>query len=315
MARSTKPEDSLDLLLDTMCNAFGGIIMIAILVALLIKDTKQAEKGPSDAAQASLVQRKLKQARDDLENTQKFKDRLEKTLQQSGEAAKQVQERDALKRQVEDAIARATAAESLLKSAPEKTEGRLKKDTVENQKAAAQREIAELEKKAKELSEKLAELEKALSDARAKRTIELGPPPVEQDTTKSPFNIIFRHNRLYPLFVPGPGGVVKNETTLRWTPLAAGDEVEPIVGTGIDAEKNEAALRDFIAALRKINASLDAGAQLYVASYVYKDSFPAYLTFKKHFTLAKTGIDQGWQPAPNDDNLRFGESGFKPKKQ
>ena len=33
--RALAPADSLDLLLDTMCNTFGGIILIALLVALM----------------------------------------------------------------------------------------------------------------------------------------------------------------------------------------------------------------------------------------------------------------------------------------
>jgi hypothetical protein len=30
--RQRKPQDSLDMLLDTMCNTFGGIILLAVLV-------------------------------------------------------------------------------------------------------------------------------------------------------------------------------------------------------------------------------------------------------------------------------------------
>jgi uncharacterized protein YlxW (UPF0749 family) len=315
MARPTKPEDSLELLLDTMCNAFGGIIMIAILVALLIKDTKQAEKGPSAAVQASMVQRKLKQTRDELQSAQELKERLEKQLQQSADAAKLVQERDALQKQVQELAARASAAESLLRSTTDPTEARSKKDAIENKKAELQREMAEMEKNAKELSEKMMKLEKALADARAKRTIELGPPPAERQTTKAPFNLIFRSGRLYPLHALGPNGMTINQTDVKWTPVKGGQLAEPIPGAGIAAEKDEAAVRDFIAVLKKVKAGLDPGAELYVASYVYPDSFAAYLRFKQTLTAANTGIGQGWEPVKLDDELRFGATGFKPGEQ
>jgi hypothetical protein len=38
--RRKKPADSLYMLLDTMCNAFGGIILLAVLVVLLTSNEK-----------------------------------------------------------------------------------------------------------------------------------------------------------------------------------------------------------------------------------------------------------------------------------
>ena len=108
---------------------------------------------------------------------------------------------------------------------------------------------------------------------------------------------------------------MRNEATVKWLDFRNGTEVEPIPGAGIDAEKDEVALRDFIALLRKVKGGLDAGAELYVASYVYKDSFPAFLRFKQALTKANIGIGQGWEPVGNDDNLKFGSTGFKPGEQ
>src|SRR5579871_6882881 len=47
--RRRKPHDSLYMLLDTMCNAFGGIILLAVLVVLLTSREKSqsATKGDS----------------------------------------------------------------------------------------------------------------------------------------------------------------------------------------------------------------------------------------------------------------------------
>src|SRR5215212_9991705 len=62
--------DSLELLLDTMCNTFGGIIMIALLIALLSRDTdadpnatqtfrKQLEQLEQQTADAARLQKEL----------------------------------------------------------------------------------------------------------------------------------------------------------------------------------------------------------------------------------------------------------------
>jgi hypothetical protein len=61
--RTLAPKDSLDLLLDTMCNAFGGIVLMAILIALLIQDGGPG-KTPSaparrEAAEAARKAREL----------------------------------------------------------------------------------------------------------------------------------------------------------------------------------------------------------------------------------------------------------------
>jgi hypothetical protein len=46
--RSNRQEDSLEMLLDTMCNAFGGLILIAILIAILARTT-DGRPGPGES--------------------------------------------------------------------------------------------------------------------------------------------------------------------------------------------------------------------------------------------------------------------------
>jgi len=60
------PGDSLDLLLDTICNSFGGIIFIACLVAILARDTPPARGSAMAAADAEMLERRIRVAEDDL---------------------------------------------------------------------------------------------------------------------------------------------------------------------------------------------------------------------------------------------------------
>ena len=47
--RRTRKQDSLELLLDTICNTFGGVLFIAILVVMLLQQTGGAPAIPSPA--------------------------------------------------------------------------------------------------------------------------------------------------------------------------------------------------------------------------------------------------------------------------
>ena len=60
-------KDSLDLLLDTMCNAFGGIILMAVLVALLARQQSGGIGNSPDSAE--MLSRRISQAELTLKQT------------------------------------------------------------------------------------------------------------------------------------------------------------------------------------------------------------------------------------------------------
>src|SRR4051812_5865946 len=65
--------DSLELLLNTMCNTFGGIVMISLVMALLAGDTSSDEAA---AARASDWQRQISQANAALEEARQLQSTL-----------------------------------------------------------------------------------------------------------------------------------------------------------------------------------------------------------------------------------------------
>src|SRR4051812_43846695 len=77
--RRTGPtaDSSLELLLDTICNTFGGVLFISLLVVILLNHTGQAfqRKAPSPAAQDE-----LKRLRHDLDESARRATTLEATL-------------------------------------------------------------------------------------------------------------------------------------------------------------------------------------------------------------------------------------------
>jgi len=61
--RQKDESGSLDLLLDTICNTFGGILLISLLVVILLNSssTEIADKSPSKASQVELLETAIRQ--------------------------------------------------------------------------------------------------------------------------------------------------------------------------------------------------------------------------------------------------------------
>jgi len=76
MTRQRSQPDSLEMLLDTMCNTFGGIVLIALLVTLLSRETRLA--GESSAPEN--LSRRLEQAMENLKLEQQRARELDKAM-------------------------------------------------------------------------------------------------------------------------------------------------------------------------------------------------------------------------------------------
>ena len=87
--RSEEDSDSLDLLLDTLTNSLGAIILVALLVALLVQTTSDSIKQPevddmasleSLSSELALIELKIESAQEQLsallENLSRFSDRV-----------------------------------------------------------------------------------------------------------------------------------------------------------------------------------------------------------------------------------------------
>lgn len=71
--RLSGPNDSLDLLLDTICNAFGGIIFIAVLIAMLARDSSGPSPGHvTEKADHEMTQRAIDHVLSEIAQYQKI---------------------------------------------------------------------------------------------------------------------------------------------------------------------------------------------------------------------------------------------------
>ena len=76
--RSTQSTSSLDLFLDTICNAFGGIMFISILISILVQMRGEQEHDPSPAKTISHAEARLME--DEYEQLQRARETLRQEI-------------------------------------------------------------------------------------------------------------------------------------------------------------------------------------------------------------------------------------------
>jgi hypothetical protein len=292
--------DSLDLLLDTMCNTFGGIIMIAILVALL------AQKSPSpivpaERARSEMTERRLANAETELAAARALRAQLEVTA--SPALADRANERqrlaDALRvaQTTADAQASQTAQSAAMKSAdPGKILADLAAKSAAQERRASdvQNALAAQSQNSERLRTRLAELATQIEKEFDTRTKQLRLPK-ERAKTKGPFNVILKFGRAYPL-TDSRGE--RNVKSIEWSERLSSHRARPIVGSGDDA----ASLTRLFQALTR--------EEVYVAFYVYPDAFETFAAARE--AAANAGLDYGLEIVRAGTELSFGSDGTSP---
>ena len=306
--RRKTPPDSLYLLLDTLCNAFGGIILLAVLVVLLTSKEKQQTSTTGDSQE--LAQRKLVIAQSDLQKAQQ----LAATLQaKAGDES--LKERVALlatRNDLQAAIqqsreAAAQNAKDLDAANAVDPEERVK--FLNAQLAAAKTRTLEAKNSLAATAEHNAHLKQRLEELQREATAkieELQRPlhlPKEHETGKRVIYIIARYGHIY---LCRNFDLSRNETDIHWTISRTEETAEPNPGLGIDPAGNTAGLINFFK-----NMSDDS---VYVAFCVYEDSFPAFIRTKQ--LASASGLAYGWEPFEiSDGPVTFSSVGHTPKPQ
>lgn len=221
--RSKGDVSSLDMLLDTVCNTFGGICFIALLVSIISANLPMGEGDQSDM-QIKVIEQDMR-----LENLTRERDTLmaaleiqEKTLshKSTNQAAYVISEK--LDNLVKDKGEANTLEASLRRKLAEllSDNARLAAETQQ-----AGRELERL----KTLNEELKSKEnKARQD-----TVQVVRLPMEHSTSRKPFHVFIVKNRIYPLF-DTTYGVRENEEHCTFTELGSEEiEISPRPGAGI----------------------------------------------------------------------------------
>ena len=306
--RRKQPADSLYLLLDTLCNAFGGIILLAVLVVLLT--SKEKIQSSTSADSQEMLQRRLELAQSNLQKSQQLANKLQA---QAGNPSMKTQ-MDLLgsRKEIQDAIQQTkdtdsqTSKELDTASAVDPAE-RLKflnaqLAAVKVKKLDTTNSLIAATENSQRLKVRLTNLEMQVTN----KIDELQRPlrlPKEHETGKRVIYIIARYNKIY---LCRNYDLSRNESDISWTSTLINETAEPIPAKGIDPKGNTAGLANFFRNM--------ADGTIYIAFCVYEDSFPAFIQAKQ--SASNAGLAYGWEPwLISDGPVTFGAVGHTPKPQ
>jgi hypothetical protein len=305
--RRKKPHDSLYMLLDTMCDAFGGIILLAVLVVLLT-NTERTQSATAGERQEGL-ERRLALAQTNLEESLALAASLEAKANSQGlreqvallDTRRQLQ--DELDRTREAAAGETKAVEAFDAADPTDRLKQIEAElaAAEKTKANAQNRFAADQEEAKRLQLRRVALEE-LAVAKIKdmeRPLRL---PKEYQTGKRVTYFIARYGKIYPC---RNADLSRNETDLKWSSRVDDEIAEPIPGKGVDPA-NGRELQNYFAGQSK--------EDIYAAFCVFEDSFPAFIRARQ--IVGASGFAYGWEPFRLEDGpVRFSPHGHQPKPQ
>ena len=274
------------MLLDTLCNTFGGIILIALLLALSVnkKSVELYDKLVKTDDNKSELIREREQLKNSLLDLQDDQAVVLEDLED--EADRMREEIEDTKDNLDDLNSDASAAETLAKREKEKLEN-----------------LKELELKEEEerlsLEEEVARLETILEHQELSQELKKKPYrkvslPQQKDTRKKPLPVIVAHGKMYPMVRFGIGKVAKNEDGLTWNQTP--DErfrIEVDPNKGVDP-MNEQILEGFLSSVR--NAPRSVRQSFFLNLFVFSDSESFGVFNKIRDEAVLRDLDYNWVP-------------------
>lgn len=300
-------QDSLELLLDTLCNVFGGIILIACLLAMLSrpKPEMQPANDVVDRESGILLEKKIEQARTELDGLQKLRAQLQseddpstRPLITQLQALKKTAEEKRQERAKQDEYA-ATKAEQIIRDAGnEMARLREQEQALEKKLGIMNRDTEAARQNQAAIQKKLADLQLELGSVDQLKVEKLRLPR-EHQASKIPAPIIVRHGQVFPLFDaswnPAPGVNHVSSPDKSFTAM-------PQAGQGLMPLRDAKRLREFLPAL--------VGQNRYLTIYVYPDSYATFRELKK--IIFELGLDYGLDLCTDHRVLIFTATGAKP---
>jgi hypothetical protein len=307
--RDDNTGDSLWLLLDTICNAFGGMLLIAILFALFSGRVRVGEIASRVATlNAELQERRISLAEHDLELARQSNARLQALTTGSELAARAnlVTKRDELRADAEALHRKTTRLNTSITDLRDTTqqipEERLKElrkqlDSERREKTDQENNLAAARQNLQRLQARLADLQNQAQAERQGHVVKLRLPK-ENVQSKTSFPVIIRYGQIY--FVHDPDhSFNRNTDALSFEPQWNDDvRVKPIQSRGVDMRAAPKLLRNI------------PSQEFYIVCWVYGDSFHSFNQFKQLIT--NSGYEYGWSPMSPDDFLTLTDRKITP---
>jgi len=298
--RCGMPADSLELLLDTICNTFGGIIFIALLVVVLLMISGEREgfrKSPEDMAEAIAD-------RNQLENLQRLKARLESNLEKQTKIASTLTRSD-LPRTLAS-YQQELARNSELEAEIPGLQKQIQQDAEVEQKLS--RKMKELQPQLAAMELQATDLGQSLVDQRAAQRKTLRMPVLKSPGAKQEILVILQFNRIYFWHRYSPSGIREGLNTSDFLILSESEDgvvtsPNPIAGISVDSTSESR--QRMIRSLKRFLPS-----EYYLAVVARPDSYGSFQHFRE--VVVESGFEYRLIPATSEDRYvdRGGKEGF-----
>ena len=286
--RNSIATDSFDLLLDTITNTFGGVLLLALMLVLLIKETSETKAQDESSSTATAQQAETLSSRIDELTSRKAM--LAQSMEMQQKLDQHFGNPDA--KRLASELAKLLAAQQQLQDRESQTTSQAKTISEKMKEFATQLDAA-----SKDLSELAAELAKVQGELKQEqdlrtRTMDL---PKEELTNKQLAVVILKGNELFvPNGAQASGGFVLNKEHFDECAVLTAD----IVFASGKAAKTRAGagLKMTPEILERHLSAFDRNRE-YVTLVVLPDSFGSFATLRD--VCVKLGLEHRIMAVPS----------------
>ena len=286
--------DSLDLLLDTICNTFGGILFIAMLVVIL---TNQASRDAAPTNPTVESSRTLRKLRGELTESESRLTKLRLAVRQKEDLERRFADPESL------------ALLESLRSVDDNSDA-LIHERAENlaEVAESQADLEDTARKLEQLAEQMAQArerlrkEKENLEREASVRARTSAAPQQRATQKLPLPFFLKGGRLCSYASQDDdGNPIHNEAETKITEEAPGKKyIEPIPGTGLTVAIDGTASDEIAQRLSGFDKQ-----RFHMTVFVYKDSFGQFESLKNQ--MIRSGFEYQLVPIPDDAKVYIGD--------
>jgi len=295
MSRKSAPVgDSLDLLLDTICNTFGGILFIAMLVVIL---TNQVSRDAAPSAPSAESSRALRRLRGELTESESRLTKLRQAVRQKEDLERQFADPESLGL-LESLRSLDDNSDELLKERTQKLT-----DVAESQ-ADLEETARELERLAQRLAEakERLQLEKQRLESEASLRSRTSEVPQQRATQKDMMVFFLKAGRFSAFAHRNEDGqIVHNEAESKIVVEAPEKKyIELVPGAGLAVAMDGSNVAEIAARLADFDKS-----KHFLSVFVFKDSFASFETVKTE--MIRSGFEYHLVPFPDDARVYIGD--------
>lgn len=279
--RSEADLGSLELLLDTICNTFGGVIFIAILVVVLLQMTGKSQ--PDEVDEQSQAELKASE-----------------TLLADAEAELKILEAAAQRQQT---LTADVTNPELLEQARQMQEAETERDRLSHRRSELLQSIAAKQIVVNDSSRQKSETEQALQAARSRTAVlqqalakevsvrsQTAKLPKLRETTKIEMALILRGGKLYVVQKRTPGGFAINNADVELQ--NGGNLLVTRPGAGLRVEDSSKS------AIEQLLNQFDKSAH-FVAVFTWPDSFEQFSILRT--AMVNLGFEYRLVPLPQSE--------------